>query len=98
MDVGLVPRAALLVLLLLVLDYLRIYFRSGLRNIPGPLFARVSGLYRISLVRKGDAPAQYRRIHEQYGQIVRTGPNHVSVSDPAMIPVIYGIGSKYGKV
>lgn len=30
--------------------------------------------------------------------IVRTGPTHVSVSDPAQIPVIYGISSKFTKV
>ncbi|KAJ4154034.1 hypothetical protein LMH87_010498 [Akanthomyces muscarius] len=49
------------------------------------------------MVRQGHAPMEYRRLHSQYGHIVRTGPKHVSVSDPDMIPVIYGIGSKFKK-
>ena len=72
--------------------------RSDLTRLPGPSFARFSGLYRLSLVSGGDAPRQYRNVHEQYGTIVRVGPNHVSVSDPNAIPVIYGIGSKFLKV
>lgn len=73
------------------------YF-SDLREIPGPLLAKFSTLYRILMVRQGHAPMEYRRLHSQYGHIVRTGPKHVSVSDPDMIPVIYGIGSKFKKV
>ncbi|PVH70745.1 cytochrome P450 [Cadophora sp. DSE1049] len=49
------------------------------------------------MVVKGDSPANYLKIHQKYGKIVRVGPNHVSVSDPSMIPVIYGIGSKFLK-
>ncbi|PCG88265.1 Cytochrome P450 [Penicillium occitanis (nom. inval.)] len=49
------------------------------------------------MVYKGDGPVQYRKIHEQYGPIVRVGPNEVSIADPTMIPVIYGIGSKFTK-
>ncbi|KAF4439012.1 pisatin demethylase cytochrome P450 [Fusarium acutatum] len=76
----------------------RLTFRAGLRNIPGPWLARYTTLYRLSLVHKGDSPRQYQLLHEKYGPIVRTGPNHVSVSDPAMIPVIYGIGKNFQKV
>jgi hypothetical protein len=77
---------------------IRLTFRAGLRNIPGPWLARSTGLYRLSLVYKGDSPRQYQLIHEKYGPIVRTGPNHVSISDPAMIPVVYGIGKNFQKV
>ncbi|PVH68975.1 cytochrome P450 [Cadophora sp. DSE1049] len=44
-----------------------------------------------------EAPRNYRALHDKYGPIVRVGPNHVSVSDPAMIPIIYGISSKFTK-
>jgi hypothetical protein len=50
------------------------------------------------MVYNGAGPAQYRKIHEKYGPIVRVGPNEVSVADPTMIPRIYGIGSKFTKV
>lgn len=85
-------------LLLVVLHHARLAFRHGLRSLPGPFVARFTGLYRLSMVLYGDSPKQYRELHEKYGSIVRTGPNHVSVSDPSMIPTIYGIGSKYVKV
>ena len=73
-------------------------FRPGLRELPGPFLARFSGLYRLSLVYGGQAPYQYRRLHQKFGPIVRVGPNHVSVSDPAAVPQIYGVGTNYRKV
>lgn len=75
----------------------RAYF-SGLRSVPGPWLAKFSTLHRILIVRRGQGPGEYRKLHSAYGRIVRTGPNHVSVSDPDMIPVIYGIGKKFNKV
>ncbi|KAJ9612104.1 hypothetical protein H2200_003701 [Cladophialophora chaetospira] len=72
-------------------------FRPELRNLPGPILARFSGIYRLTLVYGGQAPFNYRRLHQKYGTIVRVGPNHVSVSDPAVIPQIYGIGANYLK-
>ncbi|RVX65790.1 hypothetical protein B0A52_10321 [Exophiala mesophila] len=72
-------------------------FRSGIRDIPGPWIARFTPLYRVSLVWKGDAVREYRRLHEQYGPFVRTGPNAVAVADPKAIPIIYGISSKFRK-
>ncbi|KAH9205669.1 putative P450 monooxygenase [Leptodontidium sp. 2 PMI_412] len=43
------------------------------------------------------APAVYLDLHEKYGPIVRTGPNTVSLSDPLVIPTIYGISSSFLK-
>lgn len=83
---------------ILVLDYLRIALRPGLRTLPGPFFARFSKLYRVFKVVPGDPPQFYVKLHEQYGPIVRTGPNTVSISDPSTIPIIYGTNYKYLKV
>ncbi|KLP13261.1 pisatin demethylase cytochrome P450 [Fusarium fujikuroi] len=82
---------------LALFQLIRLTFRAGLRHIPGPWLARYTTLYRLSLVYKGDSPRQYQLLHEKYGPIVRTGPNHVSTSDPAMIPVVYGIGKNFQK-
>lgn len=90
--------AIVCVFFIFVVFYARIFFRKGLRSLPGPLLAKVSGLYRLSLVYDGHAPERYRDLHRKYGNIVRTGPNHVSISDASMIPTIYGIGSKFLKV
>ncbi|KAL2835369.1 cytochrome P450 [Aspergillus pseudoustus] len=49
------------------------------------------------MVYNGNAPSNYRDIHQKYGPIVRVGPNEVSVADYRAIPVIYGVGSKFTK-
>ena len=86
------------VIVLALVDYGRTSMRKSLRKLPGPILARFSGLYRLSMVINGDSPQNYRQIHNDYGKIVRVGPNHVSVSDTSEINTIYGIGSKFRKV
>lgn len=83
---------------LVCLHYIRNVFRSGLRSIPGPFLAHATSLYRIKLVWKGGAPKNYMALHKKYGSVVRTGSNHVSIADPAAMPIIYGISSKFKKV
>jgi hypothetical protein len=83
---------------LLIIDYVRVSLRQGLRTLPGPVLARFTYLYRLLMVYNGDGPANYQKIHQKYGPIVRVGPNEVSIADPNMIPIIYGIGSKFTKV
>lgn len=73
-------------------------FQKGLRRVPGPFIARFSGLYRLGLVYAGKAPFEYRKAHQKYGPLVRVGPNHISISDPEVIPQIYGIGTDFPKV
>lgn len=89
--------AIAVIFVLTVLDCVRVALRPGLRRLPGPFLARFTRLYRLSLVWSGDAPKKYEALHKAMGPIVRTGPNHVSISDPAMIATIYGIGSGFTK-
>ncbi|GKT70702.1 P450 monooxygenase [Colletotrichum tofieldiae] len=72
-------------------------FRRGLREIPGPWLAKFSSLWRFSLVGRGKAHEEYRKLHRKYGQVVRTAPNVVDISDPAAISIIYGINSTFMK-
>lgn len=72
--------------------------RPGLRQLPGPRLAAITRLWNLTNVIGGNAPKNFRKLHEKYGRIVRTGPNHVSISDPAAVPEIYGILSTYAKV
>lgn len=87
-----------LLVTLFILDYLRLLLWNPLRNLPGPFSTRFSGLYRLSMVYSGNAPNNYRDLHNRYGKIVRAGPNHVSISDPSAIPAVYGLGTNYLKV
>jgi hypothetical protein len=79
-------------------SYLRTANKPGLRSVPGPRLARYSNLWRLRNAVSGLAPQNFQKVHKTYGKVVRTGPNHISISDPSMIPVIYGISSKYLKV
>lgn len=85
------------ILAYIILEYLRLALRPGLRSIPGPFIARFSKLYRLVNIARGDCPDFYLRVHEKYGQIVRLAPNFVSLSDPAVVPVIFGINHNYLK-
>ncbi|KAL4867930.1 hypothetical protein BDV12DRAFT_170571 [Aspergillus spectabilis] len=67
----------------LVLTYTR------LGHIPGPFWARFTNLQRVSWVRTKRAHEIHHELHEKYGEVVRFGPNMVSLSNPAWIPVLY---------
>lgn len=83
---------------LYLLSCLRLLIRGPLRQLPGPLWTKISGISRLYLVASGKAPDNYRRLHKRYGDIVRTAPNQVSIADPAAVNVIYGLGTNFYKV
>ncbi|CZR58541.1 related to cytochrome P450 oxidoreductase [Phialocephala subalpina] len=72
-------------------------FLGVLADLPGPFTARFTNFWRVKSAASGKAPAKFQNLHRKYGSVVRVGPSHVSVSDPAQIPVIYGISSKFTK-
>lgn len=89
----------LLVLSIAVLVYfLYIKYCLGLKDIPGPLLAAFSNCDRIITAASGKQFLAHIGYHEKYGALVRVGPNHVSFSDADLIPVVYGITSKFYKV
>jgi hypothetical protein len=73
-------------------------FTPGLRDIPGPYLARVTRLWNLANVASGRLHEKTITAHKTYGPIVRTGPWHISISDPEMIPIIYGVHTKFIKV
>lgn len=83
---------------LVAIRLLRNKFKSGLRGIPGPTLAAWTGLWRFFDVQKGQAHWTHIHLHKKYGSLVRIGPNHVSVGDPAEIANIYGLNKGYTKV
>ena len=70
----------------------RVYF-STLSKIPGPKLAALTSLYYTAHEFKGDRHLFVDKLHQQYGPMVRIGPNYISISDPAAIKEIYGVGS-----
>ena len=72
--------------------------QPDLQRLPGPFMGRRSKYYRVWLLCGGKGPLRYWRLHQKYGPVVRTGPNHVSISDPDMIPAIYDLKGRFFKV
>ncbi|KAG4429800.1 hypothetical protein IFR05_014722, partial [Cadophora sp. M221] len=75
----------------MIIRYIRI------THIPGPALASWTKLWRLQDVATGQNHKTIINLHRKYGKLVRTAPNVVDVSDPAMIPVIYNIKGNFKK-
>ncbi|KAK5044369.1 hypothetical protein LTR84_011319 [Exophiala bonariae] len=73
------------------------YFSPGVQSIPGPFLARFSDLWRLTLAYGGHSHLKMMQLHEQYGDVVRIGPNTISVSDPRAIEPILGFKTNLNK-
>ena len=93
----LVTYPALVVICLLALSLVYNKLKPGLRNIPGPPIAAYTKLWRLYDVYKGHAHTTAIGLHKKYGSVVRIGPSHVSISDPSLIPIIYGTKENFTK-
>ncbi|KAI1756215.1 averantin oxidoreductase [Xylaria castorea] len=86
---------ALLVPLVLAITYygvVSIYniWLHPLSKYPGPRLAAASPLWMISSYFQGRTPTDLLRLHNQYGPVVRTGPNELSYLNPIQWREIYG--------
>ncbi|KAI5785826.1 cytochrome P450 [Geopyxis carbonaria] len=63
----------------------RLYFHP-LSHVPGPRLAAISTLWQIywNVIRGGELTSQLPRVCQQYGTVVRIGPNDVFIHDPAL--------------
>ena len=88
-----VPFAALglTAVILLTAAYIvyQLYF-SPIAKFPGPFAASISRLWLVRHARNGDMHRQMISLHARYGEVVRTGPNEISVSDLDAVNKIYG--------
>ena len=69
-----------------------------LRDFPGPFWAKFTNWQRVYWVKTRRAQEIHQEAHEKYGDVVRFGPNMVSLSDPAMIPELYPMRAGFPKV
>ncbi|PCG92796.1 Cytochrome P450 [Penicillium occitanis (nom. inval.)] len=61
-----------------------------LRKFPGPWGARLSRFYAVSLASKGlQYHLELQKLHEQYGDFVRTGPREISINRPSAVQAIH---------
>jgi hypothetical protein len=70
----------------------RIFFHR-LASIPGPLSLKLTKWSLVSTDLNGQRAHYIKNLHEQYGDVVRTGPREVSINSPAVIAAIGGASS-----
>ncbi|VUC37794.1 unnamed protein product [Clonostachys rosea] len=69
----------------------RIYFHP-LRDVPGPLAAKVTELWRTGKYARGNWHQDILDLHSKYGPVVRVSPNEVSFVDKHALAQVYGHG------
>ncbi|KXJ87901.1 cytochrome P450 [Microdochium bolleyi] len=75
----------------------RVWFHP-LRHFPGPRLARLSQFWGVlKTAPKTDNFRHLDRLHEQYGEYVRVGPNLLSVSDPDLVEPMHNTHTKFTK-
>lgn len=57
-----------------------------------------TNLWRFSVVRGGSYHLKIKSLHEQYGPVIRIGPNTLDLDFPELIKPIYGTDGKWVKV
>ncbi|KAF8827445.1 hypothetical protein HHX47_DHR4000329 [Lentinula edodes] len=61
-----------------------------LSNYPGPTIAKISKVWTVHKSMDGKLAHYYKMLHDQYGPIVRVGPNEISVAEKDLLPFIIG--------
>ncbi|KAH9029481.1 high nitrogen upregulated cytochrome P450 monooxygenase 2 [Lactarius pseudohatsudake] len=59
---------------------------------PGPAIAKTSKWWGAYVGGRGDLHLYYKSLHDRYGDVVRVGPNELSVRDASLIPAVLGQG------
>lgn len=90
--------AIVVILAVICLYALRVKYRPGLSDLPGPLLASISPLDRVLSAASGQQFRIHQSYHAKYGPVVRVGPHHVSFSNSDLIPLVYNITSRFVKV
>ncbi|KAI0808389.1 high nitrogen upregulated cytochrome P450 monooxygenase 2 [Fomes fomentarius] len=61
-----------------------------LAQYPGPLLCRTTKLWNAFITVDGRQNRYYLALHERYGDIVRIGPNELTIRDPSLIGALMG--------
>ncbi|KAI0433726.1 cytochrome P450 [Xylaria sp. FL1042] len=88
---------ALGVVLVTVAWLIRNRFHNGLNKYPGPFIASLTDIWRLYEVWGRQFEVTNRKLHDQYGDVVRLGPNTLSFADPKALKTIYGLNKGFIK-
>lgn len=73
------------------------FFRGGLYRYPGPTLAKFTNWWWTASVKSKQHHQTLIELHRKYGEVVRIGPNALSIASVDYIPKIYGINSGFTK-
>ncbi|RPD68192.1 high nitrogen upregulated cytochrome P450 monooxygenase 2 [Lentinus tigrinus ALCF2SS1-7] len=57
---------------------------------PGPFWCRTTMFWHAAVAATGEQPRYIQRLHEKYGDIVRFGPNNLSIRDSSLVGPLMG--------
>lgn len=66
-----------------------------LAKYPGPVLARISRLWAVYSVIRGKQHMDSHELFLRYGDVVRTGPNHLIMRNASAIPAIHGLNDRW---
>ncbi|KAI0074974.1 cytochrome P450 monooxygenase pc-bph [Panus rudis PR-1116 ss-1] len=89
------PEALGLAVGLVVLAHVVVWWVDphALRRYPGPALAKFTDLWLGRVAAEGHRSEEVHKLHEKYGTFVRLAPNHLSISDPDALQVVYAHGN-----
>lgn len=82
----------------LIVQYVVVYLRSPLKKIPGPALAKFSDIWRFYNHYGQTHIETQKELHKKYGDVVRLGPNTVSLADAGLLKTVYSTRGTFLKV
>ncbi|OLL22167.1 Isotrichodermin C-15 hydroxylase [Neolecta irregularis DAH-3] len=82
----------------LILGYvIRLVFFHPLRHFKGPFWAKINPFWHVIVLQTGQRHKKLRKLHDQYGDVVRICPNAVSICNASAIKDVFGPASSLVK-
>ncbi|OBZ77504.1 Benzoate 4-monooxygenase [Grifola frondosa] len=90
-----ISSAVILCVVVVSLAHLVPYFVDphGIHSYPGPFLAKFSDIWLGWTAAQGHRSERVHELHKKYGTFVRIAPNHLSISDPDALQVVYAHGN-----
>lgn len=74
------------------------YMTHGLNRYPGPWLAKFSKIWLRWDVGTNRHQRHLLELHRTHGDVVRVGPNNLSIANPDYVSLIYGVKNEFLKV
>nr|WBO01267.1 methylphloroacetophenone synthase putative cytochrome p450 oxidative enzyme [Cladonia rangiferina]WBO01288.1 methylphloroacetophenone synthase putative cytochrome p450 oxidative enzyme [Cladonia rangiferina] len=85
------------ILLLIHRQKLRLAYWTTLRHVPGPWYAKFTGLVLKAHDVAGNRWYYVQALHKKYGCTIRIAPEEVAISDPKVVRKVHAFGTEFRK-